>query len=192
MSPVLPGDIAGEREHRMAATDNRRIVSMNDAALMPRDPAEDIRGRTVVDADGNEIGHVEDLMLDEDESKVRFLQIGAGGFLGLGERKFLVPVDAISAIDDDAVRVDRSREHIIAAPPYNPALVDDDSLDLWERAYAHYGYAPFWGEGYMYPGYPFYGGLPPEPRDQPVSDDADDPGESRPEAGERSPRDTRA
>ena len=164
----------------MVAADNRRLVSMNDAALTPKDPAEDVRGRTVVDVDGKDIGRVEDLMLDEDESRVRFLQVGAGGFLGLGERKFLIPVDVISGIDDDNVHVDRSREHIIAAPAYDPALVQDDSLDLWERAYAHYGYAPYWAEGYMYPGYPFYGGLPPEPRDAPVNGDA----------GERDQRDT--
>ncbi len=149
----------------MAADDNRRIVSMNDAELTPKDPAADVRGRTVVDVDGNDIGKVEDVMLDEDEEKVRFLQVGAGGFLGLGERKFLIPVDAISGIDADNVHVDRSREHIVAAPAYDPELVHDDSLDLWERAYAHYGYAPFWAEGYMYPSYPYLGGLPPEDAD---------------------------
>lgn len=173
----------------MAAINNRRIVSMNDAELTPRDPAEDVRGHTVVDADGNHIGKVEDVMLDEHESKVRFLQVGAGGFLGIGERKFLIPVDAISGIDDDTVRVDRSREHIAAAPEYDPALVHDDSVDLWERAYAHYGYAPFWGDGYMYPAYPFYGGLPPERPDPTGIGDADGHDENLPDAGGSAHRD---
>ncbi len=176
----------------MAATDNRRIVSMNDAELTPRDPAEDIRGRTVVDVTGKHIGRVEDLMLDDEESKVRFLQVGAGGFLGLGERKFLIPVDAISGIDEDNVHVDRSREHIVAAPAYDPALVHDDSLDLWESAYAYYGYAPFWAEEYLYPGYPFYGGLPPERPDATANADADDRDENLPEAGGSAHRDTDA
>lgn len=156
----------------MAAANNRRIVSMNDTDLAPGDPAEDVRDRTVVDVNGDDIGHVEDLMLDQDESKVRFLQVGAGGFLGIGERKFLIPVDAISRIDDDHVYVDRSREHIIAGPDYDPTLVRDDTNALWENTYTYYGYAPFWAPGYISPAYPFYGTVAPGRPDAPVDVDA--------------------
>jgi len=40
------------------------------------------RGRTVVDRHRDEVGRVEDLLVDERENRVRFLRVGEGGFLG--------------------------------------------------------------------------------------------------------------
>jgi sporulation protein YlmC with PRC-barrel domain len=184
----------------MAVTNNRRIVSMNDTDLTPADPAEDVRGRTVVDVNGDDIGDIEDLMLDQDESKVRFLQVGAGGFLGIGERKFLIPVDAITSIDEDHVYIDRSRESIIAGPDYDPTLVRDDTNDIWANTYTYYGFAPYWAPGYVYPAYPFYGTVAPGRPDAPVYTDADAYGgdnlseteivHHNPDVGERDQRDT--
>lgn len=183
----------------MTATRNRPVVSMNDTDLTLADSAEDVRGRTVVDVNGDDIGDVEDLMLDQDDAKVRFLQVGAGGFLGLGEKKFLIPVDAISGIDDDRVHVDRSREHITRGPDYDPTLVRDDSAGLWESTYTYYGYSPFWAPGYVYPAYPFYGAMPPGRPDVPADVDRGYGGNTlseadivhkNPDAGKRGKRDT--
>lgn len=44
-----------------------------------------MRGRQVVDRNGDEVGKVEGLIIDEQERRVRFLEVGSGGFLGLGE-----------------------------------------------------------------------------------------------------------
>ena len=130
------------------------LVTLSDSDLTVGDPSEDVRGRTVLDRAGDEIGTVEDLMLDPEEAKVRFLQVAAGGFLGMGERQFLSPVDAVTRIDDDHLHVDQTREGIAAAPPYDPHLVAD--RDYYEGLYGYYGYAPFWAPGYAYPAYPYY------------------------------------
>jgi len=50
------------------------------------------------------------------------------------------------------VFINHTREHVAAAPPYAPGLVDDRSYH--GRVYDHYGYIPYWGAGYAYPGYP--------------------------------------
>ena len=143
----------------MARTQTHRLVKLGDTDLTVSDPREDIRGRTVIDQAGEKIGKVEGLMIDERESKVRFLQIGAGGFLGLGEDTFLIPVDAITNIDDDNVSVDQTRERIAGGPTYDPALAADDDSSFWDTAYGYYGYTPFWAAGYAYPAYPYYGGV---------------------------------
>ena len=135
-------------------TRNVAIEELSRSDLTVRDPAEDIRERTVYDRDGNEIGHVKDLMIDREESKIRFLQLGAGGFLGIGEDTFLIPVDAITRIDDDGVWIDQSREHVAGGPTYQPDLVSD--IDYFGDVYGYYGYGPYWGVGYSYPAYPYY------------------------------------
>ncbi len=126
---------------------------MGDVHLATRDRAEDIRSRKVVDAAGKDIGKIEALLIDDQEQKVRFLRVASGGFLGMGKSKVLIPVEAISKIEDHVVHVDQTRERIASAPDYDPELVDDQ---YYESLYGYYGYQPFWGAGYVYPSYPFY------------------------------------
>lgn len=135
-------------------TKNLTLEPLSQSDLVVRDPAEDIRDRAVYDRSGDEVGTVNDLIIDRDESKVRFMRIGAGGFLGIGEDTFLVPIDAITGIDDDGVHIDQTREHVAAGPKYQPNLVTE--MSHYGDVYGYYGYAPYWGAGYAYPAYPYY------------------------------------
>jgi CBS domain-containing protein/sporulation protein YlmC with PRC-barrel domain len=129
------------------------LVRLSDIDLTLADPAEDIRGRKALDMAGEELGEVDDLMIDEREEKVRFLQVTSGGFLGLGATKFLLPVEAIARITDEAVYINQSRERVAGAPGYDPTLVDERYV---RDVYSHYGYPPYWGLDYEYPSYPYY------------------------------------
>ena len=145
-------------------TNERTLLSVNDEAIALGDPAEDVRDFKVVDRDGEEIGTVDDLMVDDGGRKVRFLRIEEGGFLGIGGRTFLIPVDAIARIEDDTVYVDQRGEHVGSGPAYDPTVAMEDGWresayrdgGYYEGLYGHYGYAPFWAPGYAYPGFPFY------------------------------------
>jgi len=138
----------------MTTRQPERLVELRDSEMTLADSGEDVRGRTVLDRNGNEIGTVDALLLDEGESKVRFLRVKAGGFLGIGARKFLVPVDAVTAVDADHVHVDRTREQAAGAPIYDPNLAYDQ--DYYGDVYGYWGYAPYWGPGYVAPMYPYY------------------------------------
>jgi sporulation protein YlmC with PRC-barrel domain len=129
------------------------LRSIGDDRLTTSDPAEDVRGRTVLDNTGKDIGNVDDLLVDDREHKVRFLRVAAGGFLGLGETKFLIPVDAITKVDDKAVHVDQTREHVVTGRQYDPALMNVPYLS---DIYGHYGYDPYWEPGYLYPMFPYF------------------------------------
>ena len=100
---------------------------------------DDVRGRTVKDQNGKDIGKVGELLVDENEHTVRYLLVEQGGFLGIRARKTLIPVSAVTTFDASEVHVDQSRERVDAAPVYAPELVDDPaylaSLDN------HYRYA---------------------------------------------------
>lgn len=115
---------------------------------------DDIRGRTVRDAGGEEVGEVENLLIDTTERKVRFLVVASGGFLGLGEHRSFIPIDAVTGVDDDEVRIDQSREQMAGAPAYDPELINDREYN--ENVLGYYGYTPFWAAGYAYPAFPYY------------------------------------
>lgn len=131
-----------------------KLLSVQDAGLTIENPAEDIRGRDVVDAAGEKIGHVNDLLIDDSEHKVRLMEIGHGGILGIGESKVLVPIDSIDRIDEEVVHVNQTRERIAGAPRYDPELVEE--RDYYGSLCGYYGVGPYWGSGYAYPAYPFY------------------------------------
>lgn len=137
----------------MATHDTATLSKLSDTAQTVASADEDIRGRTVKDKDGHDIGKVDDLLIDDRERKVRFIQVEAGGFLGLGETKSFIPVDAITRITDHDVSIGQSKEHMAGAPRYDPALVADQ--DYYGNLSGYYGYAPYWDPGYSYPPYPY-------------------------------------
>ncbi|GAB3764569.1 PRC-barrel domain-containing protein [Microlunatus parietis] len=130
------------------------LVRLKDTDLVVGDDQVDVRGMDVVDRSGAEVGDVDGLLVDEAERKVRFLQVGSGGFLGLGEKKQLIPVEAIVEVGDGRVKIDQDREQVAGAPVYDPDLVPAPQPDYYEGVYGYYGYAPFWTPGYTYQGYP--------------------------------------
>ena len=130
------------------------LLKLSDSGLTLADDKQDIRGRKVVDMNNEEIGKVDDLMIDSKEKRVRFLEVSSGGFLGIGKQQLLIPADAISRITKDTVHINRTREHVAAAPKYNPKLVLEDTHV--ENLYGHYGFSPYWVPGYTYPTFPYY------------------------------------
>jgi sporulation protein YlmC with PRC-barrel domain len=133
----------------MTSHENSALSTLGDRGETVSGSANDVRGREVKDKDGAGIGKVTDLVIDEQEQKVRFLVVEHGGFLGFGEKKTLIPVDAVTKVTEEEVRIDQSGERIKSAPGYNPDLVNDRPYHA--SLFDFYGYPPYWGVGYMYP-----------------------------------------
>lgn len=138
------------------AVDNNTatLIKLSDSEHMLASQDEDIRGRKVVDHDGEDLGKVEDLLIDAGQRKVRMLRVEHGGILGIGATASFIPVDAVTAIDDETVHIGAPRQRVTESPRYDPKLVNAEKL--YAELYRHYGYTPFWSDGYVYPSYPFY------------------------------------
>jgi sporulation protein YlmC with PRC-barrel domain len=126
----------------MQSTNTRRLVRLGDTKLTVADPGEDIRGRAVIDRDGEEIGEVRALFIDGDERRVRFFEVESGGVLGLGTEKKLVPVNVIDKVTDDAVRIGATGKHVRGSVRFQPELAQDERY--WHSLYGYYGYSPYW------------------------------------------------
>jgi hypothetical protein len=121
-------------------------------------PDKDIRGRMIKDRDGHDLGTIDGLLVDAVGQKVRFMEVATGGILGLGQTKSLIPVEAITRVTNDEVYISHTREHVAAAPAYDPKLVREDSTYI-SGLYPYYGYEG--GEGGAVPvliGYPYAAG----------------------------------
>jgi sporulation protein YlmC with PRC-barrel domain len=112
---------------------------LGDTPLTLAQPDQDIRGRTVRDPKGDEVGRVSALFVDRHERKVRMLEIEAGGFLGLGARHFVMPVESVTSISPDDVFVSASLALIVHSPVYDPQLVRSPMQEAWDSYYDYYG-----------------------------------------------------
>ncbi len=127
----------------MTHHDQSSLVKLGDSDFVLEDRAQDIRGFDVYDRDGKEIGSVEGLYVDTEEREVRFLDVGAGGFLGVGEKHFLIPVEAITDFDEDGVTIDQDLERVTDSPALPTNVVP--AAEYQREVYDYYGYEyPAW------------------------------------------------
>ena len=61
-----------------------------------RHVAGDVRGVTVNDQNGKEVGEIDQIMVDTSTGRIAYLLLSQGGFLGLGENWLPVPAQALS------------------------------------------------------------------------------------------------
>ena len=117
------------------------LVRLSDSGLALEDLTQDVRGLGVYDNDGDRIGTVDDLYADAQERKVRFLDVSAGCILGLGERHFLIPVEAVSEVrEDGVVVVDQKRRKVAESPLFDADVVPQPPYQ--DELYEYYGYLP--------------------------------------------------
>ena len=109
-----------------------KLVKLDDFEGELEEPWQDIQGREVLDKNGDQVGTVEDLYIYEDAQAVHLLKVAGG------ERRFLIPVDAVTSVSEDGVEVEQDKATIAESPEFDSEDVPD--LETSRAAYEHYGY----------------------------------------------------
>src|SRR5919112_570281 len=113
------------------------LVRLGDSDFVPANPEDDLRGKDVYDAQGQPMGSVEDLYIERKEREVRFLEVGAGGFLRIGEKRFLVPVEAVRQVTEDRVTIEPERTQKVEGPaPFDTKVAPPSAADRRADDYA--------------------------------------------------------
>ncbi|MFN3596955.1 MAG: PRC-barrel domain-containing protein [Rubricoccaceae bacterium] len=105
-----------------------------------------ITGNSVVNPQGESLGDIKDLMIDVSDGRVVYAVLSFGGFLGLGDKLFAVPLNALQ-LDTERERfvLDVSREQLENAPGFDkdnwPATTDHEFVN---SVYTHYGREPYY------------------------------------------------
>jgi hypothetical protein len=86
--------------------------------LMPRD----LIHREILGPDDESIGFVRDLLIDEADWKVCFVHASQGGFLGLEERHFLIPIEAVSYVGGGFVKTELRKQQVHGSPMLDPNI----------------------------------------------------------------------
>ena len=92
------------------------LIRMGESSFVPANLEDDVRGKDVYDPEGRRLGRVEDLYVDRQEHEVRFLEVGSGGLLGIGQKRFLVPVEEVVEVAEEWVAIEPGRTEKVEGP----------------------------------------------------------------------------
>lgn len=99
-----------------------------------------IAGDDVRNPSGEDLGKIKDLMIDLTSGTVRFAVVSFGGFLGMGDKLFAVPFDALTVdADNECFVLDADREKLENAPGFDennwPNFADQSIVDAHTSYY---------------------------------------------------------
>ena len=117
---------------------------------MEREPrvlsASTLSGDRVVNPAGEDLGRVEELMIDLANGRVAYAVLSFGGFLGLGNKLFAIPFERLVVDTDNRCLVlDVPREKLENAPGFDKSEWPDFADRRWGASvYQHYGVQTYW------------------------------------------------
>ena len=100
----------------------------------------------VVNMAGDDIGRVEELMIDVTTGRVAYVVLSFGGFLGLGGKLFALPWSAITVDEPNRRFVcNATRDALERMPGFDKDHWPDlDDLDYGRGVYRQWGATPLW------------------------------------------------
>lgn len=107
-------------------------------------PSNTLVGDRVRNAEGEDLGTIEELMIDLHSGRIVYVVLSFGGILGIGDKLFAIPWSALSLDpDDNQIVLNVKRASLENAPGLDkeqwPSMADRD----WGvEIYNHYGYTP--------------------------------------------------
>jgi hypothetical protein len=110
--------------------------------------ASSLIGEKVINARGEDLGKIEDIMLDLDGTRIAYAVLSFGGLWGMGSKLFAVPWETL-ILDNErrAFLFNVNKEALEAAPGMNKEDWPDTVNPEWEdMVHAHYGVKPYWRE----------------------------------------------
>ena len=109
--------------------------------------ATSVIGNKVVNPEGEQLGSIKELMIDLDDGQVAYAVLSFGGFLGLSDKLFAIPLEALTFDTENQTAIlDVDKEVLKNAPGFDKDHWPDNAqyeagwlLDIYE----YYGYSPY-------------------------------------------------
>jgi sporulation protein YlmC with PRC-barrel domain len=120
--------------------------SMQDTVLL--------RSRTLFDyrvksPQGEDLGKIEEVMIDMEIGRVAYAILSFGGFLGLGDKWVPVPWDAVALQPHEKVLILKiEKDKLQKAPNFDRTTLPELANRQWGAViHTYYGYPPCWEKG---------------------------------------------
>jgi len=111
-------------------------------------PIKKIVGTKVLSTAGEELGTLKELVIDLDDGRIAYAVLSFGGFLGLGDKLFAIPWEAlIMDVEENRFILDLDKEVLKHAPGFDKDNWPDNAqyeAGWLLNIYEYYGYSPYW------------------------------------------------
>jgi sporulation protein YlmC with PRC-barrel domain len=111
--------------------------------------ASTLTGDSVRNVAGEDLGKIDEIMIDIPSGRVAYAVLSFGGFLGMGDRLFAVPWSALKVDEDEKCFIlNVDRQTIEQAPGFDKNNWPDMSDANWgAQLSTYYQVSPYWEQG---------------------------------------------
>lgn len=104
--------------------------------------ASSLTGDSVKNLKGDDLGDIKDIMIDTENGQVQYYVLSFGGLMGMGDKLFAIPPQAIDVdTEKECMVLNVEEETLKNAPGFDddnwPTLADERFRD---EVYSYYGY----------------------------------------------------
>jgi sporulation protein YlmC with PRC-barrel domain len=116
--------------------------------------ASTLKGDSVRNSAGEDLGKIDQIMIDIPTGQVAYAVLSFGGVLGIGDKLFAVPWSSLTVDEDEQCFIlDVDKQTLETAPGFDKDNWPDMADAAWgESIYTHYGATPYWEDDEEYAG----------------------------------------
>lgn len=105
-----------------------------------------VQGARVVNAQGVDLGKIDDIAVDMPSGRAVYAILSYGGFMSLGNKRFAVPWDMLRYnTEHDAFVIDMAEDKLKNAPSFDEANLKDIADPRWAKPlHDYYGSRASW------------------------------------------------
>jgi hypothetical protein len=105
-------------------------------------------GSKVVNQQNEDLGKIEDVVIDADAGRIAYAVLSFGGFLGMGDKYFAIPWEALRFnLADNRALLNVNKKILENAPGFSKDNWPDMADATWgNQIFTHYGYKPYWDQ----------------------------------------------
>ncbi len=113
-------------------------------------PTNKLEQYDVVNKKGQDMGQVQNFVVDMVAGRIAFVVVAFGGMLGISDKWFAMPWDILTwSVENKKFILDMSNETLKEAPGMDKNKWPNEiNFDLVAKSYSHFGVAPYWDSSY--------------------------------------------
>jgi len=110
--------------------------------------ASTLAGDRVINASGEDIGKIDEIMIDTPTGRIAYAVLSFGGFLGMGDKLFAIPWNRLALDEGNKVfRLDVDKDTLKRAPGFDKDHWPDMADRSWgTEIYKYYHSEPYWND----------------------------------------------
>lgn len=124
-----------------------RTTTVNDFEMAKRwHRADDLIGKKVVNASNEDLGKLEDIVVDANSGRILYGVLSFGGFMGVGDKLFAIPWQSLALNSDaKAFTLNVEKDRLKSAQGFDKKQWPNFADEKWTTTtYEYYSQVPYW------------------------------------------------